>query len=176
MTRAMASPTSYSIVPFADFYAQEVVAIYNREQEYGDSALHTAPLSPANCIQWLARGGERFGAHVYIRDDSVVGWTALIPFDSGSAYDYTAQFIVYVDHHMRKDGIGTQLLNEIIAMASECGFHSIVTLLPSEPAWRIGWLRRRGLQPCGQLSAVVRLRDKWLDLSVLQLILGKAND
>jgi phosphinothricin acetyltransferase len=163
-------------MPFADVYAHEVAAIYNCEQEHGDSALHTVPLSPTDCAQWLVGKGERFGALVYVRDKNVVGWTALIPFDSGSAYDATAQLIIYVDYHARQDGVGTRLLNEVIMMASERGFHSIATLLPSEPAWRTGWLQRRGLQFCGQLSAAIQLRDKWLGLSVLQLVLGKAND
>jgi L-amino acid N-acyltransferase len=175
---AVTDPISNAVVPLENVHADQVAAIYNEEVDKGDTAPHTVPLSAAECVEWLREGGERFGAVVYIRDDRVDGWAALIPSDSGSAYSLTAQLVLYVSRHARGEGIGKRLIAEAIAMARGRGFHGIIALVPSEPGWRLTWLRKHGFELCGEIPSAVDQRGDVLDISVLQILLdkGEPND
>jgi phosphinothricin acetyltransferase len=165
----------YTIAQLADVHVHDVVAIYNEEQRLGDAALHTTPITPNDCMSWLAGRDGRFGALVCAHNDVVVGWSALVPFDSGSAYDHTAQLVAYVSRRVRHQGIGTRLLAAALEMADERGFHGIAMLLPSEPEWRTTWLRRYGFRRAGELEAALCQKGKWVDLSVLQLLFESAH-
>jgi phosphinothricin acetyltransferase len=163
---------SFLVVPFADEHAERVAEIYNQEIDRGESAVHETFLSPEDCVQWLQGVSNGFGAFVCLDGNEVVGWAALTPFDSGSAYSLTAQLMLYVGSGYRRQGIGRQLLDNAIVHAQKTGFHGIVAFVPAVPGWRVDWLRRSGLESRGRLPAVggVPDSDKSVDVWLLQLV------
>ncbi len=68
---------------------------------------------------------------VYEEDGEVAGWAAVSPTSSRSVYRGCVEMSVYVDKNYRGHGIGTALVNELIARSVKEGFWSIYSAIIS---------------------------------------------
>jgi L-amino acid N-acyltransferase YncA len=101
----------------------------------------------------------------------VVGWASLSFYHQRSAYRQTVELSFYIDHEFLSRGIGKQLTEQLILAARENGFHCIVSLVCSENDASIAVLNKFGFQTVGDLKEVGRKFDRWLDVTILQLML-----
>jgi len=130
------------------------------------------PRTLAEQVEWLE---ARSGAHAVIvavdDDDQVVGFASLSPFRDRPAYNSTVEDSVYVRHDQRGTGVGGRLLSELVTLAAQHGFHTVVARIVGGHDASIELHRRVGFVEVGVEREVGRKFGKWLDVMVMQRLL-----
>jgi L-amino acid N-acyltransferase YncA len=136
-----------------------------------DTTLRTAP----GVRQWLAERENRHPVIVATIDDGrgagVIGWASLNRFNPRAAYDHVADFSVYVDRRWRGQRIGSQLLEQLIALAREIGFHKLVLSALARNAAGVRLYSKLGFERVGIYREMGMLDGEWVDVILMEKIL-----
>ena len=117
-----------------------VAAIYREGIATGNATFATEP--PASWAAWSA--GTINACSIVIRNDqSIFGWAAVSPTSSRACYAGVVEHSVYVAEVARGQGIGSQLLQELIRVTEAQGIWTIQSSIFPENEW--GALRRGAL-------------------------------
>lgn len=103
----------------------------------------------------------------------VVGWGSLSAFHPRSAFRHTVENSVYVHHQHQHCGIGTLLLQELIARARALGHRAIIAAIDGEQAASVAIHARFGFEKTGRLPQVGFKFGRWLDVIYMELLLTK---
>jgi L-amino acid N-acyltransferase len=101
----------------------------------------------------------------------VLGFGSLSPFRERSGYSATVENSVYVDRAQRGRGVGRALLAELLVLASDHGFHSVVARIAGHNETSIGLHTAAGFELVGVEREVGRKHRQWLDVVELQRLL-----
>jgi phosphinothricin acetyltransferase len=151
--------------------AAAIAAIYNQGIIDRIATLETEERTPEERLQWLAARGPRRPVLVAERDGAIVGWGSLNQFNPRKAYDFVADFSVYVERAWRGKGVGGALLRGLIARAKQLGYHKLV--LAAFP-WNAGGMalyQKCGFRTVGIYKEQGLLDGKWVDTIIMEKIL-----
>ena len=152
--------------------AEALRAIYNLEVTTSTVTFDLVPRTEAQQRAWLA---ERSGAHaVVVAEDGeeVLGFGALSPYRDRPAYTTTVEDSVYVRRDLQGRGVGRALLAELVAVATASGFHTAMARVVGGHEASLALHRRQGFELVGTEREVGRKFNRWLDVVVLQRLLG----
>lgn len=167
----MPSPSAITvrIATLAD--AEAIVEIYNVEVAHHLSTFDLVPRTLDEQRDWLARRSGAFSAVVAELDGSVVGFASLSPYKERAAYRTTVEDSVYVSRAHPRSGIGRTLMEHIIGIARDSGFHSIVARIEAGGTASRALHEACGFELVGIEREVGRKFNRWLDVAVMQLML-----
>jgi L-amino acid N-acyltransferase len=151
--------------------AESIRQIYNLEVSTSTVTFDLVPRTVSDQIEWLE---ARSGAHVVIvaeTDGEVVGFASLSPFRDRPAYNSTVENSVYVRSDQRGAGVGSALLDELMSLAGQHGFHTVIARIVGGHDASIGLHRSLGFEVVGTEREVGRKFGKWLDVVVMQRLL-----
>lgn len=150
-----------------------ITRIYNDGIRDRVATLETAERTEEERGEWLAARDERTPVYVAVREGEVVGWGSLNRFNPRPAYRFVADFSVYVDRAARGGGVGGVLLEHLVRMARELGYHKLVlSAFPSnERGMRL--YRRFGFREVGIYREQGVLDGQWVDTVVMELLLDR---
>ena len=151
--------------------AEAIRQIYNREVSTSTVTFDLVPRSLDDQVTWLE---ARSGAHaVIVAEDGseVVGFASLSPFRDRPAYNGTVEDSVYVRSDQRGKHVGRQLLDELIDLAGQHGFHTVVARIVGGHEASIELHRRLGFVEIGTEREVGRKFGTWLDVVAMQRML-----
>ena len=171
MQRARCSVRGVTIRPAELADADAISEIYNPEVLEGTATFDLVPRTPDEQRAWLI---DRSGAHVVIVmevDGDIVGFASLSPFRSRPAYATTVENSVYVHRAHRGQGIAKALMVELIEIARRHGFHSMIARIADSQAASLALHDALGFELVGVEREVGRKFGRWLDVSVMQLLL-----
>src|SRR5262245_51361033 len=151
--------------------AESIALIYNQGIEDRLATLETETRSAEERRCWLVARGSRHPVIVAEVDGKVVGWGSLNSFNPRPAYDYVADFSVYVGREWRGRGVGHGLLEALIARGRELGYHKLVLAAFPFNAAGIALYRRLGFVEVGVYREQGRLDGRWVDVVVMERIL-----
>lgn len=108
---------------------------------------------------------------VYEEDGAVVGYAYLDQWRTRKAYDITLETSIYLDLNNLKNGIGTQLYEELIARARTLRIHSLIGVVshPNEASYRLH--QKLGFTLVGTFKEVGEKFGRLIDVEFWQLIL-----
>lgn len=108
---------------------------------------------------------------VYEEDGAVVGYAYLDQWRTRKAYDITLETSIYLDLNNMKNGIGTQLYEELIARARTLRIHSLIGVVshPNEASYRLH--QKLGFTLVGTFKEVGEKFGRLIDVEFWQLIL-----
>jgi phosphinothricin acetyltransferase len=153
--------------------AEAIRSIYNREVTGSTATFDLVPRTLDAQIRWLA---ARSGAHAAIvavdDDDTVVGFASLSPYRDRPAYRTTVEDSVYVAEGHQGEGVGRTLLTELIDLATAHGFHSVMARVVGGHEASISLHEKVGFQVVGTEREVGRKFGRWLDVVLMQRLLG----
>ena len=135
------------------------------------ATLDTEPPSLERQTDWFRRHGGRFPVLVAESDAAVVGWASLSVWNDRGAYLYTSEASLYIAADHRRRGIGTSLMDALIARARELDYHVIIARVVRTNETSREMMRGLGFQDVGIIREVGYKFDQWLDMCVLQLLL-----
>ena len=152
--------------------AAAIAAIYNQGIVDRIATLETEERTPEERLQWLAARGPRHPVLVAELDGAIVGWGSLNQFNPRKAYDFVADFSVYVERAWRGKGVGGALLRALIARAKQLGYHKLV--LAAFP-WNAGGMalyQKCGFRTVGIYKEQGLLDGKWVDTIIMEKVLS----
>ena len=115
----------------------------------------------------LGRAGDSPGARPMV----VIAWGSLNQFNPRKAYEHVADFSVYVEREWRGKGVGRRLLDRLIELAREIGYHKMVlsTFPFNEPG--VALYERLGFRRVGVYREQGMLDGKWVDTLIMEKLL-----
>ena len=176
MTDGTVQPVAIRAARLSD--AEGIREIYNYEVLNGTSTFDIEPRSLAAQQTWLQ---DRSGVHAVLVatpeevDDPVIGYASLSPFHTRPAYNTTVENSVYVHQDHRGKGIGRALLVEIIELAQSHGFHTLIARISGKNEASVAVHQAVGFEVAGVEREVGRKFGRWLDVTVMQLMLRDWN-
>ena len=150
---------------------EAIRSIYNAEVLGSTVTLDLEPRDSTQQVAWLAR---HRGAHpVVIAHDAgaVAGFGSLSTYRDRPAYATTVESSVYVDSAHRGRGVGRLIVQELIGLAREHGFHTVIARVvgDNQPSTKLHLAC--GFELVGVERQVGRKFGRWLDVAVMQLLL-----
>ena len=115
-----------SIRPATPDDAAAICTIYNQGIEDRIATLETELRTPDERRQWMGARGPRHPVVVATTDGQVVGWGSLNAFNTRPAYDHVVDLSVYVERAWRGRGVGKALLQHVLGLARQIGYHKMV--------------------------------------------------
>ena len=151
--------------------AAAIAAIYNQGIRDRVATLETEERTTEERAAWLVARDERHPVFVAEREGTVVAWGSLNSFNPRPAYQWVADFSVYVDGEQRGHGLGGLMLDHLIAEATRLGYHKLVlAAFPfNQPGMRL--YRSRQFREVGIYREQGRLDGQWVDTVVMELLL-----
>ena len=153
--------------------AAAIAAIYNQGIIDRIATLETEERTPEDRSQWLFARSPRHPVIVAEAEGTVVGWGSLNQFNPRKAYDFVADFSVYVERAWRGRGVGGALLRSLIARARYLGYHKLV--LSAFPWNQLGMAlyQKCGFRTVGIYKEQGLLDGKWVDTIIMEKILDE---
>ena len=145
---------------------------------YNDAILHTTavytykPETLESRQHWYEqKRQEGYPILVYEFDHKVVGYATFGPFRAWPAYKYSIEHSIYVDNNYRKKGIGTAILTELIAIATEREYMTLIAGIDAQNEKSIAMHKNFGFEYAGTIKKAGYKFNTWLDLAFYQLAL-----
>ncbi len=152
--------------------AERIAEIYNPYVLHSTITFDTELVTVDDRVRWLDEHDESHPVLVGVMGGDVLAWGALSRWGTRSAYRHTVEVSVYVDREAVGRGIGEALTRALIAEASRCGHHVLVSQIVSDNHASLRLAERVGFERVGVLREVGRKFDRWLDVVVFQLMLA----
>ncbi len=146
--------------------------IYNYEVENGIATLDINKKTAADWERWY--DNHNIVNHPLIvceYDGKVAGYATLSSYREKEAYKSTVELSVYVSPSYRKTGVGTALMDAIIAMAKEDeSIHTVVSVITAgnEASRRLH--EKFGFTFCGTIPEVGEKFGRYVDIENYSLI------
>lgn len=108
-----------------------IVEIYNQAILTGKSTADLTPVTPNSRVEWFNQHTpDRYPIFIAETENIVAGWISLSPYRSGrEALRFTAEVSFYIHTDYQRKGIGTKLLDLIIAEIPKIGIKTIFAII-----------------------------------------------
>ena len=103
----------------------------------------------------------------------VVGLGTFGTFRERIAYRFTVEHSIYISSEARNAGIGKSLMMELIRLAKEGGYHSMIGGIDANNEGSIRFHEKFGFVEVARMREVGFKFDRWLDLVFMQLVLDR---
>lgn len=151
--------------------AAATAAIYNAEVTGSRVTFDLVTRTVEEQAEWLDARSGALEVVVAEIDGVVAGYASLSAYRERAGYRTTVEDSVYVHADHRGAGVGRALLDEIVDVARERGFHSVIARIVADHAASIRLHAAVGFQHVGVEREVGRKFGRWLDVAVMQLLL-----
>ena len=152
--------------------ADALRAIYNVEVLESTVTFDLRPRSLAEQLAWI---DEHSGGHPAIvavdATDTVGGFASLTPYRPRPAYSTSVEDSVYVRRDLRGRGVGRLLLGDLVELARDHGFHSVIGRIVGDHEASIALHTSCGFDRVGTEREVGRKFNRWLDVILMQKML-----
>ena len=152
--------------------AAAICEIYNQGIDDRIATLETERRTPEERRQWLAARSSRHPVIVAEAAESApVAWASLNTFNPRRAYDPVADISVYVERGWRGRGVGRRLLERLVELGRELGYHKLVLAAFPFNRGGVALYERCGFRPVGIYREQGMLDGRWVDTIVMEKLL-----
>ena len=147
-----------------------ITEIYNDAVLNTIATFDTQPKTLEEQKLWFDEHGLKYPIMVAEIDGKVTGWAALSRWSGRCAYANTAEISVYVSRIHRGEGIGGQLIKEIVAEGQRVGLHTLIARIAGGNEVSIRLHESVGFQHVGIMREVGEKFGKRIDVYMMQKI------
>lgn len=156
---------------------ETITAIHNHAVVHTTAIWNEEAVDLEDRASWLAdRTAHGYPVLVAVDESGVLGYASYAQWRPHSGYRLTVEHSVYVLGGQHGRGIGTSLMNALIERARAAGIHVMIGGIESGNTASIALHERLGFVEVGRMPQVGAKFGRWLDLSMLQLILDDRPD
>jgi L-amino acid N-acyltransferase len=164
--------------------AQGIRNIYNAEVLDSTVTMDLVPRTLAEQQQWIEAHQGAHGALVAVEtlhgfttsgtiggvtgNEVILGFASISPYRSRPGYSTTVENSIYVHREHQSRGIGRNLLDEVLHLAEESGFHSCMARILAGHEASIRLHASRGFDLVGVEREVGRKFGRWIDITLMQ--------
>jgi phosphinothricin acetyltransferase len=146
--------------------------IYNLEVTTTTVTFDMVPRTLDEQVAWIDGHSGGHPAIVAVDGDgTVVGFGSISPYKDRPAYSPTVEDSVYVHREHRSRGVGRLMLEELVRVARDHGFHSIIARIVGGHEASIALHAACGFESLGVEREVGRKFGTWLDVVEMQRML-----
>lgn len=153
--------------------AEAIARIYAHYVHHGTASFDTEPRTGAQTEQKirdiLSKGWPFIVAE---RAETIMGYAYVTAFRDRPAYGYTCEDSIYVDPAFVGQGVGVQLMRDLMERASDCGFRQMIAVIGGGEPASVALHRKLGFMHAGHMRNVGRKFGRWLDTVYMQAELG----
>ena len=145
--------------------------IYNHYVKNTIITFEEVPVTVQEMTDRIRKITEKYPYIVYEEEGVVLGYAYAGMWKSRSAYRFTLESTVYVDHQSKGKGMGKQLYLDLLKQLKSGDTHSVmgVIALPNDAS--VGLHEALGFKKVAQMNEVGYKFGQWLDIGNWQLIL-----
>lgn len=152
--------------------AEQIAAIYNAEVLGSTATFDLVPRTIEEQRAWLIERSGALAVLVSEMDDGTIsGYASLSKFRDRPAYSTTVETSVYVHTDHRRQGVAKILMLELIDTAKSHGFHALIARIADSQEASLSLHEHLGFSLIGVEREIGRKFGRWLDVSVMQVIL-----
>jgi len=153
--------------------AESIRRIYNTEVLGSTATFDLRARTDEEQSAWMAEHQGTYPVVVAVDDRGLVlGFGSLSTYRDRPSYSTTVEDSVYVDEAQRGRGVGRVLLEELVRLGTLHGFHSMIARVGGGNGASIALHEACGFELVGVEKEIGRKFNRWLDVAVLQLMLG----
>ena len=173
MVHCAAMAAGFTLRPAELADADQIKDIYNHEVVRTTATFDLVTRTLADQRAWLAARSGAFAAIVAVDDDSgeIVGFAALSPYKERAAYRTSVENSIYVRRDQHRRGVGRCMLEHLLEVAAQSGFHAVFARIEASSAASRGLHAACGFGLVGIEREVGRKFNRWLDVAVMQKLL-----
>lgn len=149
----------------------KITEIYNYAIEKTTATFDTNKVSVSIRKQWFLDHGRDYPIIIAEVDGKTVGYGSLSQFRPKPAYRQTVENSIYVDPSYQGRKIGGKLLEEVIRLAKERNYHSIIAVITGGNKISIALHAKYGFVHKGTIEQGGYKFGRWLDVDFYQLFL-----
>lgn len=150
---------------------QRITDIYNWAVENTTASFDINPQTKEQRKAWFMHYNDRHPLVVCEVEGYVAGYASLSEFRAKEGYKETCELSVYIDPGYHRRGIGKQMMNYLIRVGKELGYHVIVSGITSDNEISIRMHEKLGFVICGHMKEVGFKFGRYLDCLFYQLLL-----
>ena len=113
-------------------------------------------------------GHLKHSRFVYTDNGIVLGWVALSPVSSRSAYEGVAELSIYIDTDTLGKGIGSLLMYQVINSSEEHGIWSLYSSVFPENTATLKLHEKFNFRIIGTREKIAQIEGKWRDTILLE--------
>ncbi|WP_329565285.1 GNAT family N-acetyltransferase [Streptomyces sp. NBC_01361] len=152
--------------------AEAVRVIRNDAIEHSTALWTTRTQTSAEAAAWLTTHLNRGSAFVAEVGGEVAGFAVYGPWKDFDGFCHTVENSVYVREGLHGLGIGSALLTVLISGARKAGHHVVIAGIEGSNTASIRLHERFGFQHAGTVREVGTKFGRWLDLTLMRLLLA----
>ncbi len=153
--------------------AEAIRTIYNHYVQNSTVTFDLVPRSLEDQQAWLAARSGALAVVVAVdSDDVVLGFASLSPYKERPAYRTSVENSIYVAPGAERRGVGRTLMDHLIEVATESGYHAMMARIADAGPASVGLHTAVGFEMVGIEREVGRKFGRWLDVAVMQKLLG----
>ncbi|MET1755208.1 N-acetyltransferase family protein [Novosphingobium sp. RD2P27] len=158
--------------------AAAIAEIYAHYVLESSASFETEPPSATTMAKRIAKVADQGCPWLLVRDDTgeVLGFAYAQRFGPRAGYYYSCETHIFVRHDALGRGIGTMLINALIAACEERGYRQAFALIAGTEPAAVVLHARAGYLPCGTLTGAGWKQGQWVDVFVMQRKLGTGNE
>lgn len=152
--------------------ADALADIYNYEVETSTATFDLVARTIEEQRAWISARTGAFSA--IVADDpthGVIGFAALSTYRDRAGYRTTVENSVYVHRSHQRRGVGKLLLTQLVSMARDSGFHTMIARIDSGSTGSLALHRSLGFVEVGIEREIGRKFGRWLDSVIMQRML-----
>jgi len=148
--------------------AEAIRSIYNIEVAESTVTFDMVPRTIDEQVSWIDEHSGGHPAIVAIDEDTLVGFGSLSVWRERPAYSGSVEDSVYVHRDHRGRGIGKLLLQELVQLGADHGFHTVLARIVGGHEASIALHEACGFETVGVEREVGRKFKQWLDVVLMQ--------
>ena len=146
-----------------------ILDIFNDAISNTTSVYYYEPHTIRDMLSWYEdKVRDGFPVLVFEENNHVIGFAAFGTFRDRPAYKYTVEHSVYVHKDHRGKGVGTRLMMDLMKIANEREYATIVAGIDSGNEVSRAMHENLGFTNCGTVKRVGYKFGKWLDVTFYQ--------
>jgi phosphinothricin acetyltransferase len=152
--------------------AEAIRSIYNVEVLESTVTFDMVPRTIDEQVAWI---DEHSGGHPAVvavgPGDEVVGFGSLSTWRDRPAYSGSVEDSLYVHADHRGQGVGRLILEELVRLGTDHGFHTVLARIVGGHEASIALHEKCGFEQVGVEREVGRKFKQWLDVVLMQRLL-----
>jgi phosphinothricin acetyltransferase len=149
--------------------ASRVAQIYNEGIEDGQATLENQPRDHADIEEKMRTPGNYLVVAEW--GGTILGWASITPYSPRQCYAGIGEASVYISRSARHQGLGRLLLDAVINLATERGYHKLIGRLLSANMPSRQLVRGLGFREVGIHQRHGKIGDKWVDVVVVERLI-----
>lgn len=144
-------------------------AIYNAGIESGTGTFETKPRRNRDIADWL-KVDNLYPLLVAESEARILGFARLYEYRPRECYAGIAEFSIYLADQARGQGVGTQLLGELLTAAGTWGFHKVISRIFTFNHASRALCKKLGFREVGIYEKHGQINGRWLDVVIVEYL------